>query len=181
MNESNPLSALEKPQQFQAERYHGSDGGFCGTELYSDYLPGPYNSLTPVVLENAKEIPGLSTATSQIANMSSESNHEISDFLTLQTAQPITDQNTLGEQIFRSETQNGAPLVSDHHQEQQTSQDTPEFAETEAEEDFLLEVKIEEEEPPEEIIDMSSFTDGIYICEVGTLLFWVVGNIINLR
>ena len=73
--------------------------------------------------------------------------------------------------ISRSQTDTGV-LFSQYTQDQ-TAQHTPGFAEgeEEAEQDFLLEVKMEEEEEPEapelqEILDISSFTDGIYICEV---------------
>ena len=208
MNLTNPP---ERAQQFRAESYPESerardlgltcdaDDGFRRTGLFSDYPPGgPSQSLTPVVMQNAKENPKLS----------SESNQRISDLLTLKPAEPTIDQIRMGDQ---SDTESGA-LFSECPQDF-TSQVTSEFTEEEEEmePDFLLEVKMEEEEeeeqeeqpeqpeqpesvirdtgkktkkskkkevhdvevhwteePPElqEIIDMSSFTDGIYICEV---------------
>ena len=212
MNVINPLSELERAQQqLQTERERdlgrtcNEDGdGFRKTELFSDYPPGPSHTLTPVVMQNAKENPGLSTGrVSESAEIPSESNQRISDLLTLtlKPAEPSIDQIRMGDQ---SDTESGAFFS-------ECPQETPEFAEEEEmEPDFLLEVKMEEEEeelpeqpegvirdtgkktkkskkkealaqrsvhdvevhwteePPElqEIIDMSSFTDGIYICEV---------------
>ena len=93
--------------------------------------------------------------------MLSESNRRITDLLTLEPAIPSLDQIRM-----RSETDSGAVI----------SQETPGFAEEEdeeAERDFLpqVEVKIEGEEQVEtpeleEMIDLASFTDSIYICEV---------------
>ena len=154
MNNTIPLSELERTQQFQYERYSDGgltchDDGFRRTEIFADYPPGPSQSLTPVVLQSATENPSLSTATTdefterRSAEMLSESDHQLSDLFTLEPAIPSLDQSRM------------------------------EAEEEEAETDFLppVEVKIEGEEQPEtpgleEMIDLSSFTDGIYICEV---------------
>ena len=166
MNNTNPLSQLEKAEQVRTESYRGSErgsasgltcngDGFRKTELFSDYPPGASQSLTPVVMQNAKEIPGLSiSATTDVfresgsadINMLSESHHQISHFLTLQ---PALDQSRMGDQ---------------------PSQEDQEEGEEGLEQDFLMEVKLETPEL-EEMIDMSSFTEGIYICEVSRDIF----------
>ena len=164
-----PVRQQEGPvEQFQTERDNvplscdeDLQNGSRETELFYGYNPG--HSLTPVVMQNAKENPGLSTATtadfrgSDSANMLSETNHRTSDLVTLEPTQPTKDQ-------CRQDSDSGA--MFSQYLEDQTAQD-----EGEGEPDFLLEVKMEEEEDPEQpelqdIIDMSSFTDGIYICEV---------------
>ena len=206
MNITDPLER-ERAQHFHAKSYPESerdlslsrdDDGFRRTELFSDYPPGPSQSLTPVMMQNAKENPGLSTAReSEIAEIPSESNHRISDLLTLRSAEPTTAQIRMGDdQSLRSETDTESEALFSDCPQDPTSQETPGFTEEEEmEPDFLLDVKMEveeeEEEEPlekvirntgrkskkkkalaletpelEEMIDMSSFTDGIYICEV---------------
>ena len=140
MNNTNTLSELEDAHQFQTEIFPspGHDNGFRRTGSFSDYPPVPSHL-------------GLSTAIT--TSILSESNHQLSDLLTLEPAIPPIEKSSSGDQ---------------------TSQKTPRFTEEKEEEsDFLppVEVKIEGEEHPEtpgleEMIDLSSFTDGIYICEV---------------
>ena len=136
MNNTNTLSELESAHQFQSEILPspGHDDGFRRTGSFSDYPTVPSHL-------------GLSTAIT--TSLLSESNHQLSDLLTLEPAIPPIEKSSSGDQ---------------------TSQKTPRFTE---ESDFLppVEVKIEGEEHPEtpgleEMIDLSSFTDGIYICEV---------------
>ena len=111
----------ESTEHFQAERDFPltcDDDGFRKTELFSDYQPGPSHSLAPVVMQNAKHNPGLSSATTDEFREShslapvvmqnakhnpglstattdefreSEPNQRPSDLLPLQPASPIID------------------------------------------------------------------------------------------